>query len=123
MKNKLIFFTLFFALISCDKPKVFVLKDPDNAKFYLSGSVTRAFKKGYIDKAPLVAIDGVPFGYQKNLDTIILPLAKDQITSINILSKKSSPVIYGLDANDGAVVINTTALPKYTTDTVRTEDK
>ena len=107
--------------MSCGKPKVFVLKDHDNYKFYLSDSVTRAFKKGYIDKAPLIAIDGVPFSYHKNLDTIILPLTKSQITSINFINKESSPVIYGADADNGVVVINTTTLPKYTTDTVRTE--
>lgn len=120
MKGKLVISTL-LALVSCGKPKVFVLKDSDNEKYYLSDSIKIAFKKGYIWKSPLIAIDGVPLDYQKNLDTIFLQLKKNQITSINFLNEKSSPVIYGVDADNGAVVINTTALPKYTTDTVRAE--
>jgi hypothetical protein len=121
MKSTLIIVTL-FCLISCGKPKIFILRDANNDKYYLSDSVKIAFKKGYIEKAPLIAIDGVPFDYRKNLDTIVLPLKKNQITTIGFLNKKSSPVIYGADANNGAVVINTTTQPKYTSDTTRSEN-
>ena len=118
MKGKLIIFT-FFALASCAKPNVFVLEDAGNDKYYLSDSIKIAFRKGYIQRSPLIAIGGVPFNYQKNLDTIILPLKKNQITSIDFLDKKSSLVIYGAKADNGAVIINTTALQEYISDTVR----
>jgi hypothetical protein len=111
----------FFGLISCGKPKVFVLGDSDNNRYYLSDSIKKVYKKGYINKAPLIAIDGVPFDYQANSDTIMLPLKKNQITDIGFINKNSSSIIYGADANNGAVVLITTALPQYTTDTIRIE--
>lgn len=120
MKSKLIIL-LSFVLASCGRLKTFVLKDPGNDKYYLSDSIKIAYKKGYVEKSPLIAIDGVPFDYQKNLDTVILPLQKNQITSIDFLNKKSSPAIYGANADNGAVIINTIALPKYTSDTIQTE--
>jgi len=120
MKSKLIISCLFI-LASCGKPKMFVLKDSGKDKYYLSDSIKIAFRKGFIKKAPLIAIDGVPSDYQLNLDTIILPLMKNQITAIGFVNKGSSSIIYGADAGNGAVVINTTALPKYTTDTAGSE--
>jgi hypothetical protein len=67
---------------------MFVLKDSGKDKYYLSDSIKIAFKKGYIKKSPLIAIDGVPFDYRKNLDTITVPLHKNQITSIDFLTRK-----------------------------------
>ena len=118
MKIKLIILASFI-LASCGKPKVFVLSDSGNDKYYLSDSIKNAFELGYIKKSPLIAIDGVSFEYQKNLDTIELPLVKNQISVIEFLNHESSPSLYGENANNGAVIINTTALPQYISDTIR----
>ena len=117
---------VFFALASCERPKtsaskavradkygtlkVFVLKDPSEHKYFLSDSVKAIFKNGYIGESPVIAIDGIVFNYQQNLDTIILPLKKNEITTVSFLNKKSSSVIYGANAISGAVIINTIAL-------------
>ena len=93
-------------------PNTFVLEDIGEDKFYLSDSVKNLFKKGYIGKSPLIAIDGVEFKYQTSQDTIIIPLKKKEITVIEFINKGSSHVIYGANADKGAVVINTIALSK-----------
>ncbi|MEO6454066.1 MAG: hypothetical protein ABIN97_08345 [Ginsengibacter sp.] len=90
-------------------PKIFVLKDISDDKYYLADSINRIFQKGYIAQSPLIAIDGVVFKYQRNLDTIMLPLLKKEIISIDFLNKKGSPFIYGAHADKGAIIIGTTA--------------
>jgi len=90
--------------------KIFILKDTSNDKYFVSDSIKVFFRKGYIGKSPLIAIDGVVFNYQKDLDTIILPLTKSDITTLAFLNKKSSPVIYGRNAVNGTIIINTVAL-------------
>jgi len=123
MRTKIIFFLALAGLLANCKsknsetknettshPNTFVLEDIGEDKFYLSDSVKKLFKKGYIDKSPLIAIDGVEFEYQTSLDTIIIPLKKKEITVIDFINKGSSHVIYGENANKGAVVINTIAL-------------
>jgi hypothetical protein len=122
MKSKIIIFCL-LVFVGCGKPKIFVLQGPANDRYYLSDSIAIVFRKGYIDKAPLISIDGVPFEYQKKLDTIILPINKSQITSISFLNKKNSPIIYGANEDNGAIVINTVALTKNISDTIRFEKK
>ncbi len=87
MKSKLVIFA-FLALASCGKPKIFILADSDNDKLYLSDTIKIAFKKGHIGKSPVIAIDGEPFSYRKDLDTIILPLKKNDINVVNFLNKK-----------------------------------
>lgn len=76
-------------------PNTFVLEDIGKDKFYLSDSIKKLFKKGYIDKSPLIAIDGVEFKYQTSMDTIIIPLKKKEITVIEFINKGRSHVIYG----------------------------
>jgi hypothetical protein len=98
--------------------KIFLLKDTSNDKYFISDSIKTVFRKGYIGKSPLIAIDGMILNYQKNLDTIILPLKKHDITSLAFLNKKSSPVIYGANANSGAVIINTSGIQNLN-DTLR----
>ncbi|MGN6617206.1 MAG: hypothetical protein ACTHJ5_08500 [Ilyomonas sp.] len=111
--------SLFF--IGCGKPKTFVLEDYGNDKYYLSDSVKIAFKKGQIERAPLIAIDGVTFDYKKSMDTIVLPLKKEQIASITFINDEGSPTIYGPDADNGAIIINTRAIQERTTDTIQSE--
>jgi hypothetical protein len=89
------------------KPKIFVLKNSDSSKYYLADSIAKIFQKGYIGQSPLISINGVVFRYQTKLDTIALPLLKNEITSIDILNMKDSRFIYGRRADSGAVIINT----------------
>lgn len=88
-------------------PKSFILKDINSDKYYLADSVNSAFRQGYIGKSPLVAIDGIVFKYQKKLDTIMLPLSKNEIINIAVINKKDCRFIYGKGADNGAVIINT----------------
>lgn len=110
-------------LISCSSPQnKFVLEDTGEDKFYLSDSIKKLLEKGYIDKSPLLVIDGVEFKYDTSLTTIILPLKKKEITAIEFINKKSSHIIYGENADNGAVVINTIELHKHRPDTVQSKN-
>ena len=110
MKQKVLFIVASLAFVSCSKPTIFVLKDSDQNKYYLSDSVKVAFKKDIITKTLLVAIDGVVWDYDKTADTIILPFKKEEIRDVIIISKSASTVIYGDEAQDGALVITTVHL-------------
>ena len=88
-------------------PKSFILKDINKDKYYLADSVNRVFQQGYIGQSPLVAIDGTVFKYQKNLDTVVLPLSKGEILNIAFINKNDGRFIYGKGAENGAIIINT----------------
>jgi hypothetical protein len=119
MRGTLALFNLFL-LVSCStSPTTFVLQDPGKEKYYLSDSIKKAFRKGHIDKSPFIAIDGVEFKYHVGSDTVTLPLNKNEILAIGFLNKNSSQFIYGENARSGAVIINTTVLRQYTSDTSR----
>lgn len=87
-------------------PKTFVLNDIDGDKNYLADSIKKFFHEGYVGQAPLIAIDGIEFEYQRKLDTVMLPLSKSDIMNIGFLKKKDSRLIYG-HGDNGAVIINT----------------
>jgi hypothetical protein len=84
-----------------------LLKDHGASKFYLNDSVKVAYENGTIINSPLIAIDGIVYQYNKNQDTIYLPLNKIDISSIDFLNKNSSSVIYGKKETNGAIIINT----------------
>lgn len=111
MKYKKTLLLISLTFLSCSKPTIFVLKDNDeNNKYSLSDSVKMAFKNDAINKTPLVAIDGIVWKYDKKADTVNLPLKKNDIGALQILHKNSSSVIYGPEAVDGAIIINTVNL-------------
>lgn len=95
-------------IITTSKTKIFLLENEDEAKYYLVDKIKTAFEKEQIADSPLIVIDGVPFQYDKTLDTIILPLKKENIREVNFFNKNSSNVIYGKDEIYGAVLIITT---------------
>lgn len=115
--KKLLFIIILCILTSCaikqlttrnnSKHYVFLLKDNDVSKFYLNDSVKGAYEKGTLINSPIIAIDGIVYQYNKNQDTIFLPLTKIDISSITFLDKYSSPVIYGKKETNGAIIINT----------------
>jgi len=108
MKYKKILVLISLTFLSCNKPTIFVLKDNDEySKYSLSDSVKIAFKNDAVNKTPLIAIDGIVWKYNKKLDTVMLPLKKSDIRALEILHKNSSSVIYGPEAVDGAIIINT----------------
>ncbi len=94
-------------VITTAKSKVFLLDNEDDSMYYLVDKIQTAFQSEQIENTPLIAIDGVPFEYDRTLNTIVLPLKKEEITDVTILNKKSSPVIYGKDEVYGAVIITT----------------
>lgn len=94
-------------IITTTKSKIFLLDNEDDSIYYLVDKITTAFQSEQIANTPLVAIDGVPFEYDKALNTIFLPLKKEEITDVTILNKNSSPVIYGKDEIYGAIIIST----------------
>lgn len=95
-------------IITTSKTKIFLLGNEDESKYYLVDKIKTAFEKEQIADSPLIVIDGVPFQYDKTLDTIILPLKKESIQEVNFFNKNSSNVIYGKDEIYGAVLITTT---------------
>jgi len=92
------------------KQHVFLLRDNDVSKLHLVDSVKSAYKIGTIINSPLIAIDGIVFQYNKDQDTIYLPIKKLDISAIEFLDKNSSPVIYGKNETNGAIIINTVSL-------------
>lgn len=94
-------------IITTTKSKIFLLENEYDSMYYLVDKIKTAFQSEQITNTPLIAIDGVPFEYDKTLNTIILPLKKEEITDVSILNKESSPVIYGKDEIYGAVIITT----------------
>ncbi|TRX20534.1 hypothetical protein FNW25_13700 [Flavobacterium franklandianum] len=94
-------------IITTTKSKIFLLGNEDDSMYYLVDIIKTAFQSEQIANTPLIAIDGVLFEYDKALNTIFLPLKKEEITDVTILNKNSSPVIYGKDEIYGAIIIST----------------
>ncbi|MFC0778303.1 hypothetical protein [Flavobacterium sp. HJSW_4] len=93
--------------IGCSKPKVFLLNEAGKNRYYVSEFINTAFEENQIKTAPLIVINGIPFRYDKNKDTIILPFKKSDITSLNFLNQNSSRIIYNEKENDGAIIMAT----------------
>jgi|GEM_PF-1703445 len=118
--KKIIFIILISLLAGCatnrlvhrnnGKQHVFLLRDHDVSKFYLNDSVKSAYKIGTIINSPLIAIDGIVFQYNKDHDTIYIPIKKLDIRVMEYIDKSSSPIIYGKNETNGAIIINTVSL-------------
>ena len=94
-------------IITTTKTKVFLLENEDESKYDLVDKIRSALEKDQIADSPLIAIDGIPFKYDKTLNTIVLPLTKESISDVTILNKNSSHVIYGENEIYGAIIITT----------------
>lgn len=94
-------------IITTSKAKVFLLENEDESKYYLVDEIKAAFEKEAITDSPLIAIDGIPYKYDKTLNTVVLPLARESISEVAILNKNSSHVIYGQNEIYGAIIITT----------------
>ena len=111
MRYKKTFLLISLTFLSCSKPIIFVLKDSEeSSKYSLSDSVKIAFRNDLVNKTPLVAIDGIILEYDKKSDTIQLPLKKSDIQAMQIVGRNASLAIYGSQAEDGAIIINTVNL-------------
>lgn len=89
------------------KQHVFLLEDKDSSKIFLNDCVKVIYKKKTLINSPLIAIDGIVFRYDKELDTIVLPLKRNDINNVVFLDKNSSSIIYGKKETNGAIIINT----------------
>lgn len=98
--------------IACSKPKAFTLNDTEENKYFALELVNNAFKKDQIGECPLIVINGIPFEYNKERDTILLPLKKNEILSFDFLNINSSRIVYNDKENDGAVIITTKSKTK-----------
>lgn len=94
-------------LLGCSNPHSFVLNDSEKNKYFVLETINYAFEKDQIGKSPFIVINGTPFNYNKKQDTILLPLKKSDILSIDFLNKNSSRIIYNEKENDGAIIITT----------------
>jgi hypothetical protein len=106
MKQILILFTL-LVIIGCSKDTIFVLKDTDNQKYYLSDSIHKIAQNSQISLSPIIIIDGIPIKYDIEKDTVFLPLQKKDLYQISFLNKRSATVIYGSQGDRGAIIITT----------------
>ncbi|RED24685.1 hypothetical protein BD847_1420 [Flavobacterium cutihirudinis] len=106
MKQTLLLFSSIL-LFGCSHPKAFVLNDKNENKYFVLDFINNAFEKNAINKAPLIVINGIPFKYNKDQDTILLPLKKSDIQSLDFLNQNSSRIIYNDKENDGAILITT----------------
>lgn len=93
-------------LLGCSKPKTFILNDIKENKCFVSELINQAFEENQIGKSPLIVINGIPFQYDKKQDTILLPLKKSDIISLDFLNQNSSRIIYNEKENDGAIIIS-----------------
>lgn len=92
--------------LGCSNPHTFVLNDTKQNQYFVSESINQAFEKNDLDTSPLIVINGIPFRYNKDQDTIVLPLKKSDIISLDFLNKNSSRIIYNEKENDGAIIIS-----------------
>ncbi|MBF4466039.1 hypothetical protein [Flavobacterium sp. LC2016-12] len=106
MKQTLLLFSSILAL-GCSHPHAFILNDFEKNKYFVLESINHAFEKDQIGRSPFIVIDGNPFNYNKKQDTILLPLKKSDILSLDFLNKNSSRIIYNDKENDGAIIITT----------------
>lgn len=89
----------------CSSPTTFVLDDSKENKYFVSEFVNTAFEQNQIDKSPLIVINGTPFKYNKEKDTVTLPFKKSDIITLDFLNKNSSRIIYNEKENGGAILI------------------
>jgi hypothetical protein len=94
-------------IITTSKSKIFLLQNEDESKYYLIDKVKTAFENDVIANPPLVVIDGESFKYDISLNSILLPIKKEEIVDVNIFNKNNSNVIYGKDEVYGAIIITT----------------
>lgn len=92
--------------LGCSNPHTFVLNDVQQNQYYVTERIDQVFEKNEIDRSPLIVINGIPFRYNKDQDTIVLPLKKSDIISLDFLNKNSSRIIYNEKENDGAIIIS-----------------
>ena len=90
--------------MSCH-PKTLKKKKKNDDKFFLNQEVKRGYSDGILSKNPLIIINGEVFKYDKNLNTIKIPLKKSRIESVNLLNENGAKTIYGVEKR-GAVIIN-----------------
>lgn len=105
MKRILLLLSCTITIGCSNNPHTFILNDKKENKYFVAQSINRAFEEDLIEKSPLIVINGVPFRYNKKQDTILLPLKKSDIISLDFLNKNSSRIIYNEKENDGAVII------------------
>jgi hypothetical protein len=94
-------------LLGCSHPHTFVLNDTKENRYLVSEMVNKVFEENQINESPLIVINGIPFEYDKKQDTILLPLKKSDIKSLNFLNQNSSRIIYNEKENGGAIIITT----------------
>ncbi len=94
-------------IISTSKTKIFLLQNEDESKYHLIDIVKNAFENDVIANPPLIVIDGEPFKYDTNSNSILLPIKKEEIIDVIIFNKNNSNVIYGKDEVYGAIIITT----------------
>lgn len=101
------YFLIFLSLVAlgCSNPKVFILNEKEESKYFVQQLVGNAFEKDLIGESPLIVINGIPFKYNKKQDTIFLPLKKLDIITLDFINKNSSRIIYNEKENDGAIII------------------
>lgn len=101
------YFLIFLSLLAlgCSNPKVFILNEKEESKYFVQQLVGNAFEKDLIGESPLIVINGIPFKYNKKQDTIFLPLKKLDIITLDFINKNSSRIIYNEKENDGAIII------------------
>ncbi|CAA9196379.1 hypothetical protein [Flavobacterium collinsii] len=105
MKRILLFLSCTITIGCSNNPHTFILNDKKENKYFIAESINQAFEEDLIEKSPLIVINGVPFRYNKKQDTILLPLKKSDIISLDFLNKNSSRIIYNEKENDGAIII------------------
>ncbi|MFD1601360.1 hypothetical protein ACFSJW_23455 [Flavobacterium artemisiae] len=108
----LLFLLLLAAGARCTNPKTFVLDDTEENKYFAAKFINNVFEQNLIDKSPLIVINGIPFKYNKEKDTVVLPIKKSDILNLGFLNKNSSRIIYNEKENDGAILITTKSKTK-----------
>lgn len=101
------YFLIFLSLVAlgCSNPKVFILNEKEESKYFVQQLVGNAFEKDLIGESPLIVINEIPFKYNKKQDTVFLPLKKLDIITLDFINKNSSRIIYNEKENDGAIII------------------
>jgi len=98
---------IFTIVLSGCVTKKYFLQDQGSDKKYLVEYIKTNQASGELSKKPLIVIDGIPYRYDKELKEGNLPLTRDNIGDIFIVSTEAGTQIYG-DYGKGGVILITT---------------
>ena len=87
MQNSSLILLSLFA-IGCSNPKVFVLNEKEESRYFVQRLVSTSFEKDLIGESPLVVINGTSFKYNKKTRHYLIATKKARYYHFRLLKQK-----------------------------------